>query len=278
MNTLIVLIIIGQVVYTLWRKRAAQQAEQEADLPGEEMPAAEHPKASRTQTSGQVRGATPAYRAEAPEAKAQSMRGKPFVPGSEAEVHEEHSRTRRDLPNGDRGEHEASPFSRPKPKAPDAPRSAPPASASPSRNPGKGLGKDLLDQLAKELGLPAPDEILNRPPSRPTPAKPAPANAAAKAPEKGRPKEAVYSERNYAERTYTERSGRDDNRRRPIATQAAVSASAASSKPLDLPPLALARPEDVAAGMVLQSILGEAPGLRLWQQSRRARPKPSTST
>ncbi len=275
MNTLIVLIIIGQVVYTLWRKRAAQKAEQEADFPEGEIPAAEHPKASRTQTSGQVRGATPTYRAEAPEAKAQTQRSKPFIPGNEAEVHEEHSRTRRNTPDWDRDTHGESPFS--KPKATSVEKGTPGASSSPVQKPAKGLGRDLLDQLAKELGLPAPDEIIERQ-SRPAPAKSSPAKPETKAPEKGRAKEAVYAERNYSERTYAERSGRDDIRRRPTATQAAVSASAASSMPLALPPLALMRPEDVAAGIVVQSILSEAPGLRLWQQSRRSRPNSAPKT
>jgi hypothetical protein len=168
--------------------------------------------------------------------------------------------------------------------------------------PVKSVGKDLLEQLVKELGLPTSE------PQPPRPAKPSPTTAAsqpqlARQPETsrtgGKPQGpspfTAYQPEKYGQnaeggselegaklsrqREINKVSrlsdlGRDSRARRDEPRPRSAYGPTAPAEPIAsivaIPMPSLARPQDVASAFILQAILAESPGMQRWQGHRRS--------
>jgi|GEM_PF-5935867 len=226
MTKIIFLIILAQVVFGIYRQRAARKAaEAEAQAENGEVIPADN-RQDRDQIGQRRR-------------ESENIR----------DSHDEHHRTQRARPDWEAGEHQPSPLRQP--RRPDKRSQAP--SKTPSK--AKSLGRDLLEQLAKELGLPMAEEKESPPsrpnappqPARPHPALPGTAKKAAKGPERPREKS-------------------PDALRKPSPILEPLSHAVAPPAAIPLP--MISKPEDVASAIVLQAILGEAPGLKSWKRYR----------
>lgn len=255
MTKLILLFIAYSVVMAILKKRAEKKAREQAAANG-----------------GAVEDDFDdiEYEAEAPpeHSRTRVMKGRPFLMSGEAA---ETSEDRNERPDPDRGERGPTKFEK-QAREQSVPEKAKPEKYSAERHQPERMetkpqsasnrGQSILDQLAKELGLPTPTETSPQP-SAPAPQpRPRPQTEVRPAPvAQPATKVAIpHGQDPWASRT-------------ALGRPAAAVSSSQQRLETSINKPNLARPDDMASAMVVQAILSEAPGLRYWrgQVARRHR-------
>jgi cbb3-type cytochrome oxidase subunit 3 len=269
MTKLILLFIAYSVVMAIIKKRAEKKAREQAAANGE-LPEDD----DREDIEPEI---------EAPPEKSRTrvMKGKPFLMSGEAAENDE---LRRERPEADRREHERVTHDKPQwekykaerhqpEKAERAEKAQSAEKARPEPAKAANRGQSILDQLAKELGLPSPSgeqPVPSAPPRKRQDTEYKPTAA-----EGGKPTARPTATRDNEARKWvsagTSGSSSNSSANAPVAT---VQTLAPLSSRFTNPPLS--RPDDMASAMVVQAILGEAPGLRYWRDAagRRRPPAP----
>jgi hypothetical protein len=274
MTKILLLFLLYSVVVAIMKKRAAKQAAENGDdgEDGDELemkPAPAPPQKEKGRKTIDL-GPDRSYKeagAKAPDAKAQKVRGRSVTTESEETDRDEHRRSQRGSTDWEADEHAPSPFRKSNP----AKAANNPPSQSEAPTPAKKAGREVLEILARELGLPIPTEPT--PPSRPAPAKykppviPEVESAAAKKPARPTISDEVRNsnwdgKRAKDKSAIAAKAKADD----PYARQGFASNGGTAKYASRLSAESLREPGDVANAIVMQSLLGEPPGMRYWKQ------------
>lgn len=255
MTKLILLFIAYSVVMAILKKRAEKKAREQAAANG----------GAVDDDIDDIE-----YEAEAPpeQSRTRVMKGRPFLMSGEAA---ETSEDRNERPDPDRGERGPVKFERAKPEVyqPEklsskssenlpTEKSETPARSSSNR------GQAILDQLAKELGLPIPND------GYPQPSTPAPAPQPRPKPQ---PEVRPTAVTQPAPKVAPPKAQEPWQTRTPAAKTQAPASPVYRSADSHIQRPNLTRPDDVASALVLQAIFSEPPGLRYLRGHAARRPR-----
>jgi hypothetical protein len=278
MTKLFLLFLLYSVVVAIMKKRAAKKAAENGGDETEESEIELVPSPTPKQVSKEVGrksidlGPDRSYKeagSRAPEAKSQKVSGKSLTTESEETDRDEHRRSQRESIDWDSGEHAPKPVQKSNP-AKTANKPSQPVEPSAA----KKAGREVLDMLARELGLPLPNDpapTQNAPKYKP-PIIPEVETVSKKPTRQSTSDEIRNSnwdgKRNREKSALSGKAKSDD----PYARQGNASSSP-STFASKVSAESLREPSDVAHAMVMQSLLGEPPGMRLWKQRLHSRPK-----